>query len=682
MFSNSLKVSQMPPNSSSTNGTGKSAKQGVEPSYEQPRGDGLEFFSPQFLYTDGRQETASPNSHLGHIAYMPDSSQGHIFSPQAQDEANLVQNFAIQGAPSAFLPYTTSFGFPPLFYNTQLSDASRVFAPSPHLYPIMNTPFDSQAFQQGGRSDSQQQRMMFGRPDGTYQGDADLQALQLASQGQGGSQTAGASSAMPASSQVRGGVPIPGAPASSATPTPSSPTSSTSPKASGDASAPQLSQQPPNMPFPGMEGLAGMIGGMTPEETMMLTRQMLMGYGGGVGLDQNMLPRVLPMMPGVGIPGMPNLLAGGMPPMMGGGAGGGAGGPQHGMGGGASNSRKPKSWADVLNTPAPNGGKSGGGVGGNAGMSGKNHGAAGHGHPRPFGNDKGMYGAHMHDKGYRYGGGMDMHHHPHHHHHHHHHPHDKMAKGPGGGQKHRGSDVVPTDAALSKKQELVSALHLNPVDFDANPSFGRFFVIKSYSEDDIHKAIKYGIWASTDSGNRRLDAAWHESHHKGPIYLFYSVNTSGQFCGMAQMMSGLDYGKKLDVWAQDKWNGSFSVKWIFVKDIPNSQLRHIRLTNNDNKPVTNSRDTQEVLLDPGREMLNIFVSYNSKTSILDDFLYYDKRQEAMQSRKVGRKDRRMTGDGQQAAAPAGTQAAKAKAEAGSGDAEGTVAPVEGEAAVE
>jgi YTH domain-containing family protein len=30
--------------------------------------------------------------------------------------------------------------------------------------------------------------------------------------------------------------------------------------------------------------------------------------------------------------------------------------------------------------------------------------------------------------------------------------------------------------------------------------------------------------------------------------------------------------------------------------VPNPQFRHIILENNENKPVTNSRDTQEVLL--------------------------------------------------------------------------------------
>jgi len=63
---------------------------------------------------------------------------------------------------------------------------------------------------------------------------------------------------------------------------------------------------------------------------------------------------------------------------------------------------------------------------------------------------------------------------------------------------------------------------------------------------------------------------------------------------MAQMTSGVNFDTKSDIWAQDKWNGIFTVRWIFIKDIPNSQFRQIRLENNEGKPVTNSRDTQEV----------------------------------------------------------------------------------------
>lgn len=60
------------------------------------------------------------------------------------------------------------------------------------------------------------------------------------------------------------------------------------------------------------------------------------------------------------------------------------------------------------------------------------------------------------------------------------------------------------------------------------------------------------------------------------------------------MMGRVDFNRSMDFWQQDKWNGYFPVKWHFIKDVPNPQLRHIILENNDHKPVTNSRDTQEV----------------------------------------------------------------------------------------
>lgn len=156
----------------------------------------------------------------------------------------------------------------------------------------------------------------------------------------------------------------------------------------------------------------------------------------------------------------------------------------------------------------------------------------------------------------------------------------------------------------------------------------RFFVIKSYSEDDIHRSIKYNIWCSTEHGNKRLDQAFHEREKEGGgVYLFYSVNGSGHFCGMAQMISNVDYSSNSSVWAQDKWKGSFKVKWIYVKDVPNQPLRHIKLENNENKPVTNSRDTQEVPNAKGQQVWRILHTYKHSTSLFDDFVHYEMRQQ-------------------------------------------------------
>ncbi|XP_030640065.1 YTH domain-containing family protein 1 isoform X2 [Chanos chanos] len=196
--------------------------------------------------------------------------------------------------------------------------------------------------------------------------------------------------------------------------------------------------------------------------------------------------------------------------------------------------------------------------------------------------------------------------------------------GNGGGGGPPGSGPSESHPVLEK---LRAAHSYNPKDFDWNLKNGRVFIIKSYSEDDIHRSIKYSIWCSTEHGNKRLDAAFRAINGKGPVYLLFSVNGSGHFCGVAEMRSPVDYGTSAGVWAQDKWKGKFDVDWLFVKDVPNSQLRHIRLENNDNKPVTNSRDTQEVPLEKAKQVLKIIATYKHTTSIFDDFSHYEKRQE-------------------------------------------------------
>ncbi|XWS08444.1 hypothetical protein CRYUN_Cryun40dG0003100 [Craigia yunnanensis] len=180
----------------------------------------------------------------------------------------------------------------------------------------------------------------------------------------------------------------------------------------------------------------------------------------------------------------------------------------------------------------------------------------------------------------------------------------------------------------------------NKDDFPIDYVDAKFFVIKSYSEDDVHKSIKYNVWSSTSHGNKKLESAFEDARKIAagkpsgcPIFLFFSVNASGQFCGVAEMIGPVDFQKDMVFWQQDKWSGSFPVKWHIIKDVPNSHFRHIILENNENKPVTNSRDTQEIMYKQGMEMLKVFKNHTMKTSLLDDFMYYENRQRIMLEEK-------------------------------------------------
>ncbi|KAG2691228.1 hypothetical protein I3843_08G000500 [Carya illinoinensis] len=206
--------------------------------------------------------------------------------------------------------------------------------------------------------------------------------------------------------------------------------------------------------------------------------------------------------------------------------------------------------------------------------------------------------------------------------------------------KSRSATEQGSSSVISKNVSPTSRIHLdsyNQLDFVTDYKNAKFFIIKSFSEDNVHKSVKYNVWASTPHGNKKLNAAYHEAKEmKGncPVFLLFSVNGSGQFCGVAEMGGPVDFDKDADYWQQDRWSGQFPVLWHIIKDVPNVRFRHILLENNDNKPVTHSRDSQEVNLEEGIEMLKIFKDYNAQTSILDDFDFYDERERTFTEKKA------------------------------------------------
>lgn len=81
----------------------------------------------------------------------------------------------------------------------------------------------------------------------------------------------------------------------------------------------------------------------------------------------------------------------------------------------------------------------------------------------------------------------------------------------------------------------------NKDDFPETYTDAKFFVIKSYNEDDVHKSIKYGVWSSTPNGNKKLDEAYKEAQEKSggcPVFLLFSVSTCHVIL-ILQMVFGL-----------------------------------------------------------------------------------------------------------------------------------------------
>ncbi len=57
------------------------------------------------------------------------------------------------------------------------------------------------------------------------------------------------------------------------------------------------------------------------------------------------------------------------------------------------------------------------------------------------------------------------------------------------------------------------------------------------------------------------------------------MNGSGRFAGVARIKSGVDFNEEFQYWAMDEvWKGLMKVEWIFIKDIPNSILKNVKLS--------------------------------------------------------------------------------------------------------
>ena len=171
----------------------------------------------------------------------------------------------------------------------------------------------------------------------------------------------------------------------------------------------------------------------------------------------------------------------------------------------------------------------------------------------------------------------------------------------------------------------------------------KFFVIKSFTEEDIHKSMKYGVWSSSKNGNITLNQAFKFAKRNkiGNVYLFFSCNKSKRFCGVAKMTSSVDESKIFELWTQDnKWPGLFNVEWIFIKDVPLKIFNNIYITMFDGKisPVSYSRDTQEIPLESAKVMMERFSKYENSNTIFEKFEFYDLRQEQyVKNKKVNDK---------------------------------------------
>ncbi|CAD8199530.1 unnamed protein product [Paramecium pentaurelia] len=157
----------------------------------------------------------------------------------------------------------------------------------------------------------------------------------------------------------------------------------------------------------------------------------------------------------------------------------------------------------------------------------------------------------------------------------------------------------------------------------------RFFIIRTQGEDNVHRAMKYGIWTSSSRKNERLDEAFRNK--KEDVYLFFTEINSMCFSGMAKLTSEFNAKAHFKYWLiENKWFGTFQIQWLYVKDIPFKhfdeikQIQKLEGSEETLKSVYDLIDCTELTVDNGIKMARIFQMEKTNKSLFEEFPQLDK----------------------------------------------------------
>ena len=92
-----------------------------------------------------------------------------------------------------------------------------------------------------------------------------------------------------------------------------------------------------------------------------------------------------------------------------------------------------------------------------------------------------------------------------------------------------------------------------------------FFVIRSKTVEDIHKAVKYGVWTSSPFNNRKFRTAKEKNQR---VVFFFTFMKSNKFVGVAELANLPNAAKEFPYWNEiGKWKGVMLIRWLAVKDL-------------------------------------------------------------------------------------------------------------------
>jgi hypothetical protein len=122
-------------------------------------------------------------------------------------------------------------------------------------------------------------------------------------------------------------------------------------------------------------------------------------------------------------------------------------------------------------------------------------------------------------------------------------------------------------------KEFNSLRDLNKLDLEDYLNNSDFYIIRSKKLDDVHKAIKYGVWTSSPKNNINFS---NSLRRKGNVFFIFTCLTEDYFLGIAQMTGVNESQKEFAYWGEiGKWLGLNSIKWIYLNNVGFNMVHEI-----------------------------------------------------------------------------------------------------------
>lgn len=159
-----------------------------------------------------------------------------------------------------------------------------------------------------------------------------------------------------------------------------------------------------------------------------------------------------------------------------------------------------------------------------------------------------------------------------------------------------------------------------------------YFVIRSKKTDDIHKAVKYGVWTSSPQNNSKIEKAFYNKQNaNGNTFFFYTFIGAPGFVGVARLIE-MDLKREFPFWGEiGRWIGVMHLEWVYVRDVEFDGLYDLKEQGYDGSDRTMSEMTDGSRLNQQNAMkiLDIMNKKQEMSAVFKKFLGHDNQEKNM-----------------------------------------------------